>query len=302
MPSDTNVDRAIYALLSKQCPAMWLGIPIGAGDVYFVNGFNGDDGNVGTNPDQPFETIAHAIGECANDNNDYIIVLRGGAETNIAIDKTRVHIIGLSPDGPQRYVGYAGGVTPVFTITTGNMVEIAGFQLSADATHPCILLTGMGWGTWIHRCSFGEVTAAQDGIRCDAEGLIGGLVENNYFGHHLERDGCRFLAPTRSVFRNNYFREIVKDGVGIYILGAGAEVSAIVDNYFYGAIAEDLDDGWAITTYGSGAIITNNHAMQTGDGTGKNPYRDVSPGAIGAKLNGWGMNYDGQAVTVPQTI
>ena len=51
MPADTNLDRAIYDLLSKQCPAMWLGIPIGPGNVYWVDSVNGVVGNTGIRPD-----------------------------------------------------------------------------------------------------------------------------------------------------------------------------------------------------------------------------------------------------------
>lgn len=279
-----------------------VGRPPAMGRVFYVNGQTGVDTNNGIDPGTPFLTIDKALSLCEGWRNDYIIILRGGGAQDypitVAADKQRVHIIGVTNDNVQRVPGFAAGAHAVFDILA-DQVEIAGLQLLTDNANPAILFSGLGWGAWIHHCSFGTTVATQDGIRCDAEGLVGGLIEHNYFGHNITRDGCRLNAPTRSVIRNNYFREIVKDGVGIHIVAGGAEVSAIVENYFYGAIAEDLVAGWAITTSGFGAIIANNHAMQTGDNTGKNPYRDLSVGVIGAKLNGWGMNYSGQAVIPP---
>jgi len=256
-----------------------------------VNGQTGDDTNNGIDPGTPFETIGHALGECTAWGNDYIIVLRGGgAETYpITIETARVHIIGMSNDVPQRTPGYAAGANVVFQVAA-DQIEIAGLQLLTDNANPAIEFTTAAWGAWIRYCSFGTTIATQYGLFAGVEGPVAGCIENNWFGHNLT-DGMRLLAPTRSIIRNNIFREIT--GIGINIQAAGSEAGAIINNYFYAALAAALGIGWAITVRGVGGLIMGNHASQSIDNAGNNPYRDVQG------LNGWSENWSGNALISP---
>ena len=96
MPTDTNLDRAIYDLLSQLFGNV-LGIPTGAGNVFWVDGINGNNANSGTRPDQPWLTITYALTQCVNEHNDYIMVLDAWQEpAAVDINVTRVHIIGLA--------------------------------------------------------------------------------------------------------------------------------------------------------------------------------------------------------------
>ena len=312
MPPDTNLDRAIYDLLSHQCPAMWLGFPIGAGNVFWVDGINGLDTNVGTRPDLPFLTITHALGECVADHNDYIIVLEHGAAGvepayPVPINIARVHLMGLGRRGPDQVIRIHGDGFTCFDVT-GRDVEITGlgFDTVAAAAGGISASTDV-FGGWVHHCHFAGSSLGQGllyGIGRPGDQLPWWLIEDNIFSSPNGvgiTDSSLLNNLVCTWIRRNIFTAPA-GGAAPCILSGGVEHGAITDNYFYCPIIDAGIVGWAITLGGApfgGGPITNNHAMQTGDGTGNNPYRDTTIGAIGAKGNGWGMNYSGQAVITP---
>jgi hypothetical protein len=272
------------------------------GRVFYVDEFNGDNGNEGIDPSAPFATITYALTQCVDDRNDYIIVLDCYDQDTypIVINKSMVHIIGRSKQtilGNRWPLMNGGGGTGVFQIGSGGKgwVEIAGFAFG-NAGGPCILASGGAcMGSWIHHCVFGETLAAQDGILGDAPDRPNfTTIEDCIFAGLLTRDGIRGPTLTKCVIRNNIFREYA--GVGVNITGDG-EPLAVIGNYFYVPIADSAAAGWAITTNGHGCIFAHNFATQTGDNTGNNPYRDLSTGVLATCLNGWVANYAGNALS-----
>jgi hypothetical protein len=296
--------------------------PPGIGRVFYVHNWTGSDNNNGIDPGTPFATIAHALTECVDDRNDYIIVLQHWQEDPIAIDKTLVHIIGISnnPALPFICLNNAANNDAIFTITAEcNHVEIAGFMLGGGAGHAAIEnLGGTPQQAYIHNCVFGHRFSGntpQDGILIGVNATGIHIEDCIFFGldaaHKVDglitRDGIHIATgadPMNGVIRNNRFMGI--PGVGINLsctLENGGWI--IEDNRFFIPIVDALAAGWAITLQSpvAGCMVNNNHAMQTGDGTGNNPYRDLSnPGLIAQLKNGWGMNYSGQAVIAPATV
>ena len=97
-------------------------------------------------------------------------------------------------------------------------------------------------------------------------------------------------------WRNDYIYVLDStDGERAYPVVVGVHAVHII-----GISVPGPAQGMDITSF-QGGMISNNHAMQTGDGTGSNPYRDTTTGGIGTCENGWGMNYSGQAVIAPAT-
>lgn len=272
--------------------------PPAVGRVFFVN-MAGANTNNGIDPGTPFQTIEYAIGQCDDDRNDYIYVLDcwDADAYPITIDKSRIHIIGLAVPSMNLFPQLFGNGANIFELSD-NYVEIAGFGFVSIGAAGIISGAAVTPGfDWIHHCTF--ATAALSLQECieDGGGQIGNtLIEDNFFGSNVTMYGLtgQFVncIIRRNVFRDNH---IIAVNLG------GVEIGAIYENYFYAKEADAPGVGWAITLAAgaNGGMIANNHAMQTGDGTGNNPYRDQSAGAIGALLNGWGMNYSGQAVTVP---
>ena len=285
------------------------------GNIFFVHGFTGLDTNDGLTPATPFLTITHALTQCANDHDDYIIVLEHWQEV-VAINVTRVHIIGATKNPTQAFVQMnAAADTPIFTVTAlSNHCEIAGFSFGGGATHAGIEnVAGTPMHLHIHDCMFGHSFAGdtpQDGIRIgvNATNL---RVENCIFlgvdaegGGTLTRDGIRFTSggiPLGGSFKGNIFTGIPGVAINIVQVAANSGGFIIEDNRFMAEIADAQAAGWAITLQGPGTVkgclIAHNFASQTGDDTGNNPYRDLSTGVLATCLNGWVANYAGNVLS-----
>ena len=310
-------------------PSVLMGMPgVGGslikttGNVYYVNGFTGLDTRTGLNPNYPLLTIAHALTHCVNDHDDYIIVLDHWQEAwPVAINVTRVHIIGAGVDPNHPYVDLnAPADTAIFTVgATGNNSEIAGFAFGGGVTHAGIENTATPMGVYIHDCLFGHVfcgNTPQDGIRIGANNATNIRIEKCTFlgneavgGGTITRDGIRWATggdPLGGVIKDNTFIGIPFMAIDFVSVAALTGGFIVTDNIFYADIADANPAGWAITVAAAGNLVgclfTRNHASQCGDGTGNNPYRDLSTGVLATNLNGWAMNYSGPAVISPAIV
>jgi len=100
------------------------GVILTTGKVFFVDSnasARGDQagGGQGEDPERPFATLDFAIGQCAANRGDYIVLMPGHAETIISAttilwDVAGVSIIGLG----------VGASRPTFTFTTANTARI----------------------------------------------------------------------------------------------------------------------------------------------------------------------------------
>lgn len=310
--ASTNVDDAIYTLL--QSWGAWIGSPIGAGRVFFVDGLAGNNGNIGTDPNQPWLTITYALTQCVNDRNDYIIVLEHWQEV-VDINVTRVHIIGLSnylrPNSNHSFVQMnAAADTAIFTVTAlSNNCEIAGFSFGGGATHAGIENAGgTPMGLHIHDCVFGHSFAGgtpQDGI------LIGLNATNIRIEHcvflgapggkgTLTRDGIRWAGagdPLNGNIENCQFKAL--PGIGLNFVSVADDTGGITikDNIFS---CESDKQGAAITLGATcrGFLVSGNKALygQTTAAMANNPYLDQ---AIVAPFNAWMANFKGNVLIDP---
>jgi len=286
-----------------------LGIPevLGAGNVYWVDGVGGDDLQDGLTPDKPLLKIDTALGLCVNDNNDYIFVLDCYQQDTfpIVVDKTRVHIIGIVNKSNRYPVMTPTGDTAIFTIaSSGNDCEIAGFDLSAGATHGSIELNNP-IGIHIHDCLFGCEQAGgtpQDGIIAETGQYnpIHGLIENctfygtgNSSNGKLTRDGIRGTGGGSANWKNMTIRNNIFLGIpGIGINLDRAQGVMILDNRF----ALDAATAGAGITLGAataGCFIDGNSANFGKTAMAGKPYVD------GSAANTWGINYEAIAAILP---
>ena len=268
----------------------------GAGKVVYVDGIAGADPNPPDDPAKPLKTIAYALGLCRNDKDDYIIVLDCWQQDTfpIAVDKSRVHIIGLDV-GNGKYPRMAPtGDTAIFVVGEKGYFEIAGFSLGAGAAHGCIeVKTGVTEARGkLHSLWLGWTESGQDGIlvpdNTDAPELE---IAGCFFGKLLTRDGVRYAGnSTRGVARNNVFRRV--GGKGINMLKNGSDIGAILDNVFS---IPDAAAGEAISAAaGAGAaLIAGNRAGNLKTDPANNPYVDVTPS------NDWVANHAGNTLTFP---
>jgi len=279
-----------------------VGVPfLHGGNVFFVDGLNGNNLNDGLSPDSPWLTITFALTRCVADNDDIIVVIDCWQQEPawpVAVNVNRVHIIGVDVENGKYPRMAPPADTAVFNMAC-EYFEIAGFSLGAGATHaPIEFNASLGRGR-IHHCWLGYTEAAQDGIRIaalvDAPEL---LIEDCVFGALLTRDGIRLDGnSTRTIIRNNLIRRV--PGIGIHCRTNGSDIAAITGNSIM--IALGAAAGAAITLLlGVGnALISGNIVAEDGANPGNNPYRDLSTGVAGTNLNAWGPNYSGIALTFP---
>ena len=316
MATPNTLEKAIWLKL------MGLGIIPGAGlgNVFYVDGVNGNDAWDGLTPNTPFATITHALTQCVADNDDYIIVLDHWQEV-VAINVTRVHIIGIPANPNHSFVQMnAAADTAIFTVTAlSNNCEIAGFSFGGGATHAAIEnVAGTPMGLYIHHCQFGYAFAQntpQDGIRIGINATNIRVEHCKFLGPDspegtITRDGIHWVSggdPMGGAFHKNVFHGL-SGGIGINLAAVAALTGGFIidENLFYVAIADAMAAGWAITLAGPGnvahCLISGNYASQTGDNTGTNPFRDLSTGVLATCLNGWVGNYVGQLISAGPAV
>ena len=316
MPEDTNLDRAIYDVLMNLFPGLQLGVPIGAGNVFWVDATNGDDGNVGTRPDQAFATIIFALTQCVDDNNDYIMVMENAAEAaTITVGVSRVHIIGLGnffrPNSNHPYIELsAGGDWAIFTLTTASAnCEIAGFSLGGGATAAGIQnLAGTPEGVHIHDCVFGHAFIAdtpQDGIFIDLN-ATNIRIENCIFlgipggKGTITRDGIRWDSaadPLCGVIENNEFNGIPGIAINFVALLDATGGIGIKDNVIVCG-ADTQGDAITLAATTRGFRVAGNKALfgKVTAGMVNNPYVDAT---IVSPFNTWIANHKGNVLVDP---
>lgn len=287
------------------------------GDIFWVDSRSwgsGSDLRSGKSPATCLATIAAALALCEAGKNDYVFCLDGYDNDAITIEvvKSAVHIIGLGNKNhraPFVWLKIAGtGAAAVFSLRGSDAanVEIAGFTLGADATHPCITRIAGTTGTeliygHIHDCAFAAsldaAFVAQDGILFSAGG-DGCLIEDCYFGAQLVRDGIRFVNMYGGLIRNCIFSRYGGIGVDSIAGGAATGMPDVLDNRFYVGTTPAKGAGITIIAAGGG-IIDGNRSVEDGGHAGNNLYLDTSSGTDTTTKNGWGVNYHGDVVTYP---
>jgi hypothetical protein len=304
MATPNTLEKAIWLKLLSMFAGPW---PV-LGNVFFVNGITGSDLNDGLTPATAFATITYALTQCVNDNDDCIVVVDHWQET-VAINITRVHIIGMPANPNHSYVQMnAAANTAIFTVTAlSNNCEIAGFSFGGGAAHAAIEnVGGTPMGLYIHDCQFGHSFAGntpQDGILIDVNATNIRIERCSFYGNlaggTLTRDGIRWSGggdPLNGAIIDNQFLACPGVGINFIVVAANTGGITIKDNIF--ACGADVQ-GSAITLGATcaGFLVAKNNALY-GDITANmanNPYLDQAPGFN----NHWMHNYKGNAPVDP---
>lgn len=279
------------------------------GTVYFTDIWNGDNGDNGISPDTAFQTIAYALTQCVDDNDDYIIVLDAWNEaTPITVSKSRVHIIGVSASPERPYpVQMATGDTHVFVFTTdSDMSELANLDIGGGGTSAGVYLDPtVAMGVIIRNCTFGNTWAGGNtpayGILCLSNATGIAIVCCEFRGTGGNAGGTITIDGISLLMNVNYGGRITNNillgcpGVAIQMVTLGNSF-VIADNI----IACDADtQGSAITLSATtlGCLVTGNKAMFGGAAGGmvQNPYLDLAA----AGSNHWAGNMKGAIFVDP---
>jgi len=274
------------------------------GNVYYVDGSNGNDGNNGFDPEQPLLTITYALSLCVDDHNDYIIVLDypethpgGDEDSPIDINKNRVHVLGsnypYARGDMQQYLQTANAPAPVFQVTA-RWVEIGYFKLAGGTGDGCIEVLGAieSKGLSVHHCQFAEKvngTAGPPTYGIDCSTINCGnwmYVGDCRFYEPIISHGIILQNPAQATIERNYF--IGVGGDGIHITGS-AGAALVADNYFM-CDTDVAGKGINLTGNTGGSMFMGNIANEGKDDMAAIPW--VDPGT-GASTNAWAGNMRG---------
>ncbi len=301
----SSLEEVYTALRNVQFPA--------AGNVFFVDGVNGSNANLGDTPTSAYLTITYALAQCTADRNDTIYVLDywqpAGESWPITISKNMVHIIGLAqPNLPYPAIHPATDVACFQLTSSGQYGSIQNLTLGGGSAHGGIDWQNSGQvdGYLLKNLTFGQQWFGTPlaGIYQAAGSTRGG------YGNVIKN--CRFLGDlancTGAITGNgihmagnvsSYDLE-VKDcwfmGVAVGISLTRCHNSRLLNNRF---ICADSGDGEAIALLSlcRGNMVDGNVAMNGGDAAmGQQPYVDVAA----TNLNHWGVNWTTNVVDLPK--
>jgi hypothetical protein len=208
-------------------PVIGGGLPITAGNVYFVDYGNGSDGNSGKSVSQAFKTIDKAYTACTTNNMDVIVLIGNSTHvltSAIAWTKNRITVIGgdLSPRAIQQNAKVATAATDTAAYVIKNtgtrnwFHNIKFIQNSTEATALTVAQMG-GEGNCYTNCSFTFGTATNiDGSETTTyEVVLGedsGTFSNCMFGQAtLLTTGARAVMAVDQVTASQEAKDNVFD-------------------------------------------------------------------------------------------
>lgn len=220
------------------------------GDVFFVDsgaaGTGSDALGAGSDPDNPFITLAFALTQCTANNGDFIFLMPGHAETiasSIGIDVAGVSVIGLG----------SGNDRPTFTTT---LTTTQAFEITAASVRlsNIIMSPGGSEGSFI-----GIFVNTADGVEVDNVEFL----QHATFGYAVM---VQFTNAADCIFRDSVLNGL--DGAsgasGLRIRGSSRLIVTrnIIQGNFSAGCIEPLSSACAQVT-----ITHNVLANQSANGT-----------------------------------
>lgn len=237
---------------------------------FFVHSGTGTDGaGYGSTPDNPFDTLDYAIGQCTANKGDIIYVLPGHAETYIATNGFDADVAGIAIIG----LGW-GAQRPTFTFNHANAqvnigaasVRIENVRFVADITAVVAAV---------------QVEGVTDVVIRDCEWYWGGTTgDDMVLNLELEAGSHRALIE-----RCRFLQEPAVAGCASAIKLTGASDNVVIrDNEFMGDCSVACVNG--ITALSQGLMFLDNLVHNTDAGE---PYLEVFTGTTGIIANTRGL-------------
>ncbi|MEE8607207.1 MAG: hypothetical protein V3S55_06375 [Nitrospiraceae bacterium] len=261
-------------------PVLGSGGLMTTGDVFFVDSgaAAAADGNAMTDPAQPGATIDAAIGRCAADNGDIIIVMPGHTENltaSIAMDVAGISVFGLGNGHTRPLLSYTGtGGVVTFSASNVRWSNIV-HDCSIAAVTNAILASGTIQRVEIDHCHF---TFDATGVEFTVMIALGGgatdsadyvFIHDNWFeaenidgcASALLIDDCQFVHIRNNLFTGD-FNSVAIDGAA----GSSACLDYVIaDNYI-----ENRDTGFTIDLDDSATGVAYNNMVAGGGASGSN--------------------------------
>ena len=230
------------------------------GNVYYVDGTNGNDGARGDCFSRALKTLYIGNTKLTAAHHDYLLCV--GAETSTAVvspSAANSHIIGIGAGGVNnefsRGFVYSRVATAVglSLATTADYMEIAGICFIEPATD-AILVDDLGaTGVYFHHNTVYGSTTASVAIRLDIEGDRWTIADNNFFLCKLAIDT---IGP-ETVIRRNIIQDVSTTAKGVN-LSANTADRCIVDGNIFNLSGGTTDVALTIVSGADQCLVSNN--------------------------------------------
>lgn len=301
-----SMQQAIMQIMGLQHPTApaIAGIPAGGGNIFFVDGVNGDDDYDGLYWTSPKLTIKAATALCVTNRKDVVFILDypwndavAGEDRPIVLDKSWVTYIGVGTEGYKEPKVGVPGDTAAFSAQGAHRVTLMDLYIGGGVGHGCVEINTYSSGFQVINCKI--ATFAPDnpayGIwildaapnlvvaGCDFAGIAQGLIGTN---------GIEVTAnSSQGLVRNCRFNAIT--GIAINLSAVVGPEFKILDNIF---VLPSDTKGKAITMAAGSSdnYADGNHAFSSTIQMTKVPYLDLG-------ASHWGLNYYSVLPIMPVT-
>jgi len=281
------------------------GYALAGGRTYYVDMSNGSDGQRGTNPKDPLQTITTAMDKCVAGQGDAIVVMAASpsspaaAETfPIAMDVAGVLLTGLYSRGLLSDSGFGTDVLDGDTITpTANYCNVENLYLgvkTGGTAGNVIAGTTSCYAFTLRNCLIENQYTALYGFYTGASADFPYLlIEDNKFGGSSATacftSAISLFNATFGMVRRNLFMGC--SSYAIHVLATCGQC-CFLDNRFQ--LYADTD-GFAIYAAdgSSNNYFDGNRAAHGMSTITNDPFWDAN----GDDSNDWGLNYENQAAT-----
>ncbi|KKK84545.1 hypothetical protein LCGC14_2782260 [marine sediment metagenome] len=239
------------------------------GDVFHVDASLGSDGGSGESWDDPLLTWTRALALATDGADDYIIG-RGNFSEDIAITKSKIHLLGLLGGGGRSYltrINNGGSDSTILVqavdVEISNLIAIGNRDVGKH--YPAIELDGDNGGTraHVHHCFLTMLTPS-------ATKYTNGITITSGDRQTIEFcviDSCMVGVLVNSAVQTTY--EIIVRNNLIYACNKGIHLMnlqfatgqfgcAVVDNLITGQGAESATNGIDVDAAATGAFLVDN--------------------------------------------
>ena len=248
-------------------PLIGSGPILTTGNVFFVSSVTGSNGNDGLSAGRPWATVDYAVGRCAANNGDHVIVMPNHAETSTntagywAFDVAGITFVGIGAAKQKPRLLLDAGTAATVTVSAAD-VTIKNFEFSAGTADVVRCLNVTGAGLWLDEIEFNDNAASENFlIAID----FTSTTDENSSGFVVSR--CRAVSP--SVMTN--FISLAADSSNSRILD-NVMISESTSVPILCAAGKDLKQVYIMNNYmshkmtGGNLFITNDTASPNNSG------------------------------------
>lgn len=242
------------------------GIPLTGGDVFHVDSghVNASDSSAGTNPNHPMATLDAAVGRCAANNGDVILLYPGHNENignaQISLDVAGISVIGMGngPDRPRFDFDHANASIDIGAngITVKNIVLLPSLTailigIDVEASVTDTVLENI------------EAIPGEDGAGADEfvtaietkAGCTRTVIKGFLYSHHASAahaaQAIHINGISDRVLIENFWIEISGAAAVAGILFTGVSTRSLISN---GVITADAEEGISSDGANTGSI------------------------------------------------